>query len=216
MRITLFALLLVASASIAQAQASFALSLGLNAANVSIEDYEESTGVDKLARLGLNGGIAAELPLTQSVSIHPELLYSQQGYKISTDTPAFDGSITAKADYIQLPVLVGYHFRGATGLDVAIQAGPYAAFKLSEGQSCSGDAEAFCDLVGDEGDDEDGLKSLDIGAAAGLEVGAGPFGVGARYSMSLVDNANTPDNVTNAGTIKHQVMSVFARYRFGK
>ncbi len=214
------ALLLLASASGVRAQSTFGISLGMNASNVAIPDYEASSTVEKLSRLGLNAGVFADVAITPSISFHPELAYSQKGYKINYNLPVlaksagggFDGSITRQIDYIEVPLLVAYHIPAGTGLDVAVEVGPYVAYKINEGQSCSDGDQISCNA--NDGNDEDVLNNVDFGAAGGIVASAGPFGFGARYSTgfaNLVDSENSGDD-----KITNNAISVFARYRFGQ
>jgi hypothetical protein len=205
----LLSVLVLAVVPSASAQASFGLSVGLNTSNAAIEEFNV-VGVDKQPRLGLTAGVIAEIPLLASLSLHPELNYSQQGYTIvysegeEGGTEFQDGSFTEKVDYFQLPVFLAYHIRGANGLNVAIEAGPYVAFKLADGLSCNGDVEPLCQ---DEGE-RDTFRSLDVGMGAGGVVAAGPYGFGLRY-VNGITAANIRD-------FRNQAFSVFAHYRFGK
>jgi hypothetical protein len=219
MRLLLFAAAL-AVAPAAFAQTSFGVTVGVNAANVGFSDFafDEVDGVSKLARLGLTAGAFADLPLSGSLSFHPELAYAQRGYKVDFEIPGAgktggfaEGSITAKADYLELPLLLAYHVRGATGLDVAVEAGPSLAFKLSESSSCSSELSALC-AANDEDDD---LKSLDVAVAGGVSVSAGPYGFGIRYTNSIPSILKDDPDVAGDETARHQVLSAFARYRFG-
>ncbi len=61
---------------------------------------------------GAVGGVFATLPLgkEQHWFVQPELLYSQQGYRLAH--PETDYKLTARANYVKLPVLLGYAYRG--------------------------------------------------------------------------------------------------------
>ena len=88
------------------------------------------------------------------------------------------------------------------------------AFKINAGVACNGDLEALdCD---EDADVEEGLRSLDLGAAAGVSFAAGPFGVDLRYTRSLRSIADEFEDGSGAPEIFNSVLSVGALYRFGR
>lgn len=224
---TLLSLALLAVALPASAQATFGVKLGVNAANVSISDEDElfgtGDGVDKKARLGFVAGVTADVPLSPMFSFRPEVLYTQKGYAIDFDVDeelfgqAINGTITNKIDYLEVPLLLAYRFPTSSALEIALEAGPTLAYKLSTGISCSGNFEDIgedCEDFGDE--DDDGVRDFDLGGAIGATVGAGPFGVGIRYTNSILSIATdeAPDD-NNDFTVRNQVFSATLHYRFG-
>jgi hypothetical protein len=52
-------------------------------------------------RSGFHVGVYGESFISESFSIQPELLYSQQGYKITNSSGTF-----TKLDYINLPIML--------------------------------------------------------------------------------------------------------------
>jgi hypothetical protein len=70
---------------------------GYNLAAVSFDGDGETT-----QRHGFHIGIYGESFISQSFSIQPELLYSQQGYEITNSS----GTFTQKLNYINLPVML--------------------------------------------------------------------------------------------------------------
>ncbi len=208
------------------AQPSFGIKVGVNAADISDIDADlpEINGVESQSRLGLTIGLTADVPFTPSLSIRPELLYVQKGYKSSFDVPAgvfdpeqgIEGSVTAEIDYLEVPLLLAYTFPTSSPLEVAVEAGPTLAYKLSTGFSCSGDFEdEGCE--DDEFEDEDGLRDFDLGGAVGVTVGSGPFGVGVRYTNSLLSIAKGDEFDTNEDfSPRNQVLTASLMYRFGR
>lgn len=204
----------------ASAQAAFGLRLGLNAATISDIEEVDDDDLEKQARLGVVAGVMADVPLTAQLSFHPELLYSQKGYKlaISIDDPnaSIDGSLTAKVDYLEVPLLLHYAIPvGQNGLVVGIEAGPTLAYKLNVGVGCSGDFDDLGECDAFEVEDNT-VRDFDIGVAGGVTVGAGPFGVGLRFTQGVT----TIDDSEGAGdddfSPRHQVFSVTGHYSFGR
>jgi hypothetical protein len=231
MRFALLALAVLVAGATAQAQSpSFGLKAGLNVANVTFDDQEifDLPGVDKQPRLGFVGGVTADVPFSSSFGLRAEVLYSQKGYAISSDPSEIEtlsggeleeGTLTAKIDYLEVPVLLNVMIPMQDGLEIGLQAGLAPAFKLSTGTGCSGfdDTETCDDFDSDLDDEEDGVKSFDLGGALGLTVGAGPFAVDARYTMSIP----TIDEEDESGLFdpidaRNGVVSLTGVYRFGR
>ena len=70
---------------------TFGAKAGLNFASMAGDDAD---GLD--GRTSFHLGVTAEIEMSDTFSIQPELLYSGQGYTI-------DGDVTGKVDYINLP-----------------------------------------------------------------------------------------------------------------
>ncbi len=218
MRRFLIPALLLAAAPLAQAQTTFGLTAGLNVANVSFDGDDALDGfVDKQPRLGFVGGVFADVAITPQLTFHPEVLYSQKGYKLSADDGADSGSVTAQVDYLEVPLLLAYHIPvGQNGLMVGLEAGPTLSYKLSTGISCSGAiSDADCNDLENNDDFGDNVRSFDAGVAGGVTLGAGPFGVGLRYTQGIttIDETNGGNDGVNA---RNGVFSVMARYAFGR
>jgi len=208
----------LAAVPAASAQTTFGLKAGLNVADISLEDDDEEDledqGVDTRPRLGLVAGVFADIALTPNLMFHPEVLYSQKGTKLSfdEDETGIEGSLTQQIDYLEVPLLLAYQIpAGPNGLVFGIEAGPMLAYKISTDISCDGDFEDDCP-EDDEVDDE--VRDYDIGAALGLTVGAGPFGVGARYTQGITPIIDA-ENDAEESESRNGVFSIAAHYRFG-
>ena len=198
------------------AQATFGIKAGVQAANVSIDGVPDGNGFDKKARLGIVAGLTADVPLSPSIALRPEVLYTQKGFQITSEDNGLDGSVTQRIDYLEVPLLLAYNVVQPSGLAFSIEAGPTLAYKLSSGVGCDFDTAAgdvFCDEqeIGDAAGD-DGIKDIDFGGALGATVGSGPFGVGVRYTQGFIDIGK------NAGEVDGARNSTFAatlHYKFG-
>ena len=227
---TLLSLALLAVALPASAQATFGIKLGINAATVSIEDEDLLIGelideagpgfeFDKRSRLGFVGGLTADIPVSATFSFRPEILYTQKGYAFETTVDGafeddevgdFNGTQTFKIDYVEVPLLVAYRFPTQSTLDVALEVGPTLAYKLTTGIGCSGD---FGDC--DDDNDDDAVEDFDLGGAVGVTIGSGPFGVGLRYTGGFLSIANDEFASDDDPSVRNQVFTVTAHYRFG-
>lgn len=111
------------------------------------------------ARLGFRAGVMADIPITDRLSVRPQLLYSAKGYKVDPRpllasllggfgglTDALPDSLvqTVGVNYLEVPVQVMYGLDAGPGR-VVIGAGPYVAYAL--GGSLNGKTEAFSNSI---------------------------------------------------------------------
>ncbi len=96
------ALVFLAGISFATSNAQF--QFGVKAgANFSTFTGDNVEGAKTLT--GFNGGVYAKLPVTHTISVQPELVYSGQGAK--ADESGI--SLSEHANYFNIPVLLKYH-----------------------------------------------------------------------------------------------------------
>jgi hypothetical protein len=103
----------------AKAQTSFGLKGGFNLASVKIAVAEAGISVSTKSKTSFVIGGYLNHPLTESLSIQPELLLQGMGFK-------FEGE-TLNSNYISLPVVFKYAITKAVNLE----AGPQIAFLMS-------------------------------------------------------------------------------------
>jgi hypothetical protein len=75
---------------------------------------------------GFNAGLYAKFPITNSVSIQPEISYTTKGAELYNNAFA-NGTATFKTNYIEVPVLLVFNLTNALN----VHAGPYAAYMVS-------------------------------------------------------------------------------------
>jgi hypothetical protein len=102
-----------------KAQTSFGLKGGFNLASVKIAVAEAGISVSTKSKTSFVIGGYLNHPLTESLSIQPELLLQGMGFK-------FEGE-TLNSNYISLPVVFKYAITKAVNLE----AGPQIAFLMS-------------------------------------------------------------------------------------
>lgn len=148
---------------------NFGLKGGLNFALIAGDDTGDFDG-----RIAFHVGAVAEFPISEKFSFQPELLYSSQGDKMTSDGMDID----FKFDYLNLPLLAKYYV--AEGF--SLEAGPQIGFLLSSKVEADG---VSIDL-------KDVIKGIDFGLGFGLgyklEDG---LNFAARYNLGL---SNIVDN----------------------
>lgn len=171
----------------AQAQLAIGIKGGPNFANL---DGSSPEGTFK-SRTGYHFGAFALIKLTK-IGIQPEILFSQQGSKVKTNTDDFDANFS----YINIPVILKLY----TIAGINLQVGPQFGF-LSRAEI-------------DNDDVKDSFKKSDVS----LALGAGwdlPFGLtlDARYNLGL---SKINDSDQNYDKIKNQVWQVSVGYKLIK
>lgn len=85
-------------------------------------------GLFENAKAGFNVGTFANIPLGNSISLQPEILYSQYGAFVERDlTMKYDNSPRTKLGYITIPVMLQYHINPK----FYFEAGPEFGFLVS-------------------------------------------------------------------------------------
>lgn len=179
--ILIIAILFIGATSFAQNSNNVQLGVrgGANFATVAGDDYDSPD-----SRTSFYLGLLAEAPLSDHVSLQPEVYYSGQGFDV--DNAQF------KVDYIQVPLLLKFYI--ADGLN--IQAGPQFGFKVNE--------EFDFDPNEDSGSfDTDSVNDFDFQGAAGVEYKfPSGFFIQGRYSYGfseMVEDVDVHNSVFSAG-----------------
>ncbi|WP_318308448.1 porin family protein [Flagellimonas crocea] len=158
---------------------------GANFATVAGDGFDSPD-----SRTSLYLGLLAEAPLTDHVSLQPEVFYSAQGFDITDEPDSPDAQF--KVDYIQVPVLFKFYI--ADGLN--LQAGPQFGFKVNESLDLApgDDSGSF---------DSDSIKTFDLQGAAGVEYKfPSGFFIQGRYSYGfseMVEDVDVHNSVFSAG-----------------
>ena len=191
--ITIFAINAVASA-----QMRFGIKGGLNLANESISSSAlGGLSLSPSMRIGFHAGLVMDSPITESISIQPNLLFSQKGFKLSAN----GNDISTTFNYIELPINFLYH----ASESFSVGAGPYLGYALS-GTVSSGSQNTNVTFGSGE------ARRLDYGLnlTAGYEVSPGLV-ISANYSLGL---ANISDD--SSETIKNNVIGFSLTKFFGE
>ena len=183
MKKTVLSVVFVALAFTASwSQLSLGVKAGLNLSDQTFSGGGYTTSPD--FRVGILMGGYARLKLNSNFDIQPELYFSMQGAK--------SGSITYKADYINVPIL----FRWNITDNFNLHAGPQFGLLLTGKQITS---TAYSDY-----------KTLDVGAVLGLGIELPMnFNVGFRTVIGLADINNSS---VSSSTVHNFVIQAFVGY----
>ena len=205
-----FALLLLAGLSFtfAQAQTKVGLKGGVNYSNIAGDLENEDVYMNKF---GFNGGLTANFAITGDnfLSIQPELLYSQKGYKYRDEefTDILGREVRRKGtrnfNYLDLPVMLKVNAGG-----LFFEAGPQLSYLLAirdnSETSVNGSTDSNWRSI-----DKDDLAELEIGYAAGLGFqAANGFSLGVRYNGSLSDLAKSDPNNDELVNARHSAFQL--------
>lgn len=175
---------MISGLSVTAQDFGFGVKGGVNISNIGGYNYG---GLGTLgSRVAFHIGGVAEVPITDKISVQPELLYSSQG----SDWSYGSNGDNLKLDYVNLPILGKYHIlEGLSG-----EAGPVIGF-----------------LISDNAVDEDQFKSFDVGFAIGAsyKLKNNVF-FSLRYNKGIA-NINGEDY---SGSSQNNVVQISAGYAF--
>ncbi len=157
---------IISTITLAQSSAKVGIKGGLNVSNLKIEDFDETD-----SRIGFHLGFLAHVHIGSSgkLALQPEVFYSQEGGKINVT----GGDVTAKLDYINIPVAVQYMFNNGFRLELVPQLGVMINSKYEDDDGNDDDA-----------DDEFKSVNFSIGPGVSYLMESG-LGVGARYMFGV-------------------------------
>ncbi len=154
---------------------------GLNISSLTLNENE----LDSTNKTGFTAGLMTEIPLAKNFSIQPELLYSQQGMKLSYSDPEVENShykSTIALNYLNIPIMLKYYV--VKGF--SIQAGPQVGILLKANN------EYQDNFLGYNNQEKMDLKDYSNGVDASANFGLGyqfkdKFYLDARYNMSYTN-----------------------------
>ena len=153
------------------AQQGFGIKGGLNIATISAKNdgpYDEfDVNYDPMS--SYHGGVYFNIPLTTTVGLRPEVLFSVQGAKTSDDTRLLDLD-RIELSYLTIPLLVNVN-SGPFTFDI----GPAFGYQLD----ASGNDDKDLDSIYD--------KDLHLSGILGLNVSLGKLFIGGRFQYGLTN-----------------------------
>jgi len=184
---------------------SFGIIAGLNLANFTIKDDEETYSDDYKMKPGFYAGGMVDITLVKRLSLQTGLFISQKGYSYNKN----DVKNNVSLFYLELPVTAKYKFE-AGKVKIYPEAGPYLGVGLGgkykhdwHGEKESGNIKF--------GKDED-LKLLDIGLRFGAGVEISSVQIGLYYDLGL---ANISHDDTGGYKMTNKVLGFTLGYWFG-
>ncbi|SDS27613.1 Outer membrane protein beta-barrel domain-containing protein [Formosa sp. Hel1_31_208] len=192
--VTVFALAFV-NAQNTNESVKFGAKAGVNFSDITGDDADSFKG-----RTSFHVGGAVEIPISESFSIQPEILYSSQGSDWEEMFEGMTFSGTVKADFLNVPIMAKYYV--VEGL--SIEAGPQVGILLSAKE----------ETEGEEVDIKDDLKGIDFGVNFGLgyQLDNG-INFAARYNLGLSDLNDNPDFLGES-SYKNSVIQLSVGYFF--
>ena len=146
---------------------------GVNFSNLYTENVESNNVL-----MGFNVGAFAKLPITESLAIQPELLYSTKGAKLTYDNYFVNGTAKFNLNYIELPVLLVVNLTN----NFNIHAGPYVAY-LVDGKVTNDSQGTLFDIQNNLSNED--FNKFDTGLAVGVGFDTDKIGFGVRYNYGL-------------------------------
>lgn len=170
--------------------------------------------------LGYQGGVEAEIKLTQKFAIQPEVLFSAEGGKTSFHYEDATGELntneTVRLNYINVPVLAKYSF----SKKFSLEAGPQFGFLVSAKSKYDVKSDVGGVLIDESGteDIKDNLNTFNVGAALGATyfVSENIF-VQARAYQGLTKINKETDEETSGranGKIRNAGVQLSVGYKF--
>lgn len=163
---------------------------GLNISSLTIDENE----LNSSDKTGFTAGVMVEIPMAKNFSLQPELLYSQQGTKITFSDQEVTNShykSTIRLHYLNIPVMLKYYvIKG-----FSVQAGPQIAILLKANNKYQDN------FLGYENKESFDLKKYSTGIDTSVNFGLGyqfkdKFYTDARYAISY-------SNVFKEGDANH-------------
>ncbi len=193
-----FAGVVVSTTSLAQVQFSLGIKGGVNFANINVSDPQATWD----GKTGFHGGAFALFKVT-AFAVQPELIFSQQGSKVSFNSQ----DINANFSYLNVPIMAKFYLP----LGLNLQLGPQFGF-LTTAES---DYNPVTGSVGNT-DLKEYYKNSDvsIGMGIGWDLPM-KISIDARYNLGITE---IEDNASLSQT-KNQVFQISVGYKlfkFGK
>ncbi len=162
------------SLSAQDGEAKVGMKAGLNLSNLIADNIN-----DQNMRIGFTGGLFFKSPVSDHVSIQPEILITGKGTTAMYDNFfSGDGEFTHRFDYLELPVMAVLNFYE----NINIHFGPYFAYML----------DASVENISENSDynyvermNANDFQRMDYGFAGGLGFEFEAIGFGMRYSYGM-------------------------------
>jgi hypothetical protein len=202
--LSIFALSFLSAVSIAQISLMPKFGIAFTDVKFKESPYEvvsEGTETAEVkARLGLMGGLAVNIGVSELFSVQPELMYIQKGFKLETPNLPFKGDV--RIDYLEIPILAKFSV-GDENKRGYFNLGPQVSFglggktkiesfseerkgkvKFEEEPEFSNDEDFYFDNGFDFG--------IQAGGGFGVKAGPGLLTIDFRYSLGFGNLFDTP------------------------
>jgi hypothetical protein len=179
----------------------FGVKGGVNFSNLYTDNAD-----DENVLTGFNIGLYAKVPVTNSISIQPEVYYTGKGAEVVYNNAFASGTAKFKLNYIEVPVMLVANVTK----NFNVQVGPYAGYLISGKTTNESGTYNFQDNI-----NTDDFNKIDAGVAAGLglDLETVSFGVRYNYGLTKVGKENTTTNQTFPDA-KNSVLSFYGAFSF--
>ncbi|MFE3872459.1 porin family protein [Flavobacterium sp. ZS1P70] len=149
----------------------FGVKGGVNFSNLYTDNAD-----DENVLTGFNVGLYAKVPVTNSISIQPEIYYTGKGAEVVYNNAFASGTAKFKLNYIEVPVMLVANVTKIFN----VQVGPYAGYLISGKTTNESGTYNFQDNI-----NTDDFNKIDAGVAAGLGIDLETVSFGVRYNYGL-------------------------------
>lgn len=156
----------------------FGLKAGLNFSNVYNSRTEEFTADGKF---GFAGGAFIRIPIGKFLGIHPEVLFSQKGFRGDGVLLGSDYSFTRTTSFLDIPILLALK----PAEFVTILAGPQYSFLLSQKDVFTS---TLVSVSQEQEFENDNIRKNIFGFVAGVDINIMHFVIGARAGWDIQNN----------------------------
>jgi opacity protein-like surface antigen len=163
-----------------------------------------TASVDTSSKTGLVAGGFVQFAFSERLSFQPELLFVMKGVKL--DEAANGGTVTAKINYLEFPLLARYGAAIGNGLRAYALVGPTFGLKASSSAHVD-EPNKTVDV-----DIDRAIRSFEAGLALGGGVERGPYLLEARFTVGLNDIAN--DTVPHVDALRNRTIAIVVGIRF--
>ncbi len=157
---------------------SYGIKAGLNLSTV-YDDQNEDFNADP--KLGFVTGVFVAIPIGKYLGFHPEILFSQKGYKASGTAGLIEYEYKRTSNYIDLPLLISF---SPTEL-LTLVAGPQVSYLMKQKEVITSG-----DLSDQQVDDfeNDNLRKNTLCFLAGADLNFNHIVLGARAGWDVQNN----------------------------
>lgn len=207
-------LLIISAFTLLSSTASFAqVSVGIKGSAQLANQKYSSSGISITGDniVGFQAGLLLNAPLSDQISLRPQLLYSTKGTKLSGSLLGGAGENKGIINYLELPIQLAYSLEVGEG-NVVIGAGPYVAYALNAKSTTTFAGQSMTESVDFSGPDSPKRFDYGIHVSAGYELFSG-LGLSVYYAPGLA-NLNNSNSGTDL-TVKNTSYGISLSYFFG-
>ena len=167
----------ILSMQIANSQIQFGIKAGVNITDLNVSGQNVISGIKP--RVDFHAGLIANVHISKSFDIEPEVVYSAQGGNIK------DSAGSLKSEYINVPVILQFHVYSG----IIIESGPQLGFLISSKYSTKN---IHLDVKYQS-------KTTDFGWAFGLgyKIPVVNLGLDLRYNLGITNISRVSPFVIN-------------------